>query len=82
MTTWFRLVSEYGGRMAALQHRVSKGTVIQAYAALEAQGLIEAKAQSGFFVRPRAQTGQPLPQTSLKRPSVVRSERVAATSSL
>jgi DNA-binding transcriptional MocR family regulator len=62
-------------RVAALQHRVSKGTVIQAYAALEAQGLIEAKPQSGFYVRSQAQTGQPLPQTSLKRPSVVRSGR-------
>jgi DNA-binding transcriptional MocR family regulator len=69
-------------RAAAAQHRVSKGTVIQAYAVLESRGQIEARPQSGFYVRARAASAVHLPQMGLKRPSVVRSgsrERVRDT---
>lgn len=69
-------------RAAATQHRVSKGTVIQAYAVLEARGQIEARPQSGFYVARRTTSAAHLPQMGLKRPSVVRSnsrERVRDT---
>jgi DNA-binding transcriptional MocR family regulator len=69
-------------RLAASQHRVSKGTVIQAYAVLEMRGLVEARPQSGFYVRARSTSGNLLPQSGLARPGVVRSgsrERVRDT---
>lgn len=59
-------------RVAASRHRVSKGTVVQAYSVLEARGLIEARPQSGFYVRARSRSASPLPQSDLTRPSVVR----------
>lgn len=62
-------------RVAAAQNRVSKGTVIQAYSSLEAQGLVEARPQSGFYVRARDINATHLSQSSLTRPSVVRFNR-------
>lgn len=59
-------------RQAALQRKVSKGTVIQAYELLEAQGFIEALPKSGFYVRTRFVDRGLLPRTGLDRPSVVR----------
>lgn len=38
-------------RQFSIQQRVSVPTALQAYASLEAQGLIEAKPRSGFYVR-------------------------------
>jgi DNA-binding transcriptional MocR family regulator len=38
-------------RDCALQHRVSPSTVVGAYDQLQAQGLVEARRQRGFFVR-------------------------------
>ena len=40
-------------RKLSSNHGVSVSTVLQAYLILENQGLIEAKPQSGFYVRPR-----------------------------
>ena len=55
-------------RMSA-QYQVSISTVIQAYSLLESRGLIEARPQSGYYVRPRAWTPPPEPEVSLKEPS-------------
>lgn len=69
-------------RQAAEQRKVSKGTVVQAYSVLEANRLIEAKPQSGFYVRAHGPGTAQLPRNSLTRPKVVRSstpERVRET---
>lgn len=50
--------------------RVSVSTVVQAYVHLESIGLIEARPQSGFYVRPPSPTLLPEP-----RPKVARSRR-------
>lgn len=62
-------------RQASTQHGVSKGTIVQAYGNLEARGLIEARPQSGYYVRAPAMSG-PLPRTDLARPVVVGSHRI------
>ena len=54
-------------RNASRQHKVSVGTAIQAYLALENRGLVEARPKSGFFVRFQARRLLE-PQTS--RPSL------------
>jgi DNA-binding transcriptional MocR family regulator len=59
-------------RSAALQHRVSKGTIVSAYSTLEARGLIEARPQSGFYVRGRLNAGLAVPRSEIKYPKVVR----------
>jgi DNA-binding transcriptional MocR family regulator len=59
-------------RAAAAQQRVSKGTIIHAYATLEARGFVEARPQSGFYVRARTHAGNALPQRGLTRPAVTR----------
>jgi DNA-binding transcriptional MocR family regulator len=41
-------------RKVSLQQRVSIATAIQAYRVLENRGLIEARPQSGYYVRPRS----------------------------
>jgi DNA-binding transcriptional MocR family regulator len=46
-------------REASDQHRLNQGTVLQAYERLEAYGLIEARPQSGHYVRARRLLGQP-----------------------
>ena len=52
-------------RDARAAHRVSPATVVGAYDLLQAQGLVEARPQRGFFVRerragaPRADGGEP-----------------------
>lgn len=60
-------------RTAAVQHRVSVGTIVQAYGVLETQGLIEARPRSGHVVRQRRSTD--LPQAALRRPGLVRGSR-------
>lgn len=50
------------------QQDVSITTVMQAYRLLEARGLIEARPQSGYFVRARRWTPPPEPEMSRPRP--------------
>ncbi len=52
-------------RRVAAHYRVSLATVVQAFAQLEAAGLIVARPKSGYFVQPR-------PQESLASPAVTR----------
>ncbi|GAB3628148.1 PLP-dependent aminotransferase family protein [Pandoraea terrae] len=61
-------------RTAAAQRKISKGTVVQAYSVLENRRLIEARPQSGFYVRARGPISTQLPRVGLTRPSVVRSD--------
>lgn len=53
-------------RDCARAHRVSPSTVVAAYDRLQAQGLVEARRQRGFFVRPRA----PAPATRREEPNL------------
>jgi DNA-binding transcriptional MocR family regulator len=56
-------------RECAQHHRVSASTVVGAYDLLQAQGLVEARPQRGFFVRgPAAAARRPLPQAGVPRP--------------
>src|SRR4051812_12335165 len=55
-------------RECARRHAVSPYTVVAAYDQLQAQGLVEARRQRGFFVRggePRASAGTPAAATSM-----------------
>ena len=56
--------------------RVSVSTVVQAYAHLESQGLIEARPQSGYFVR--ARTRERLPEPPSRQVRSTRPRGVAA----
>src|SRR5262245_46327455 len=49
-------------RRLALQRDVSVSTVIQAYTVLESRGVLEARPQSGFYVRPRTTLQAPEPR--------------------
>jgi len=51
-------------REMSIQKRVSVTTVLQAYGSLESQGLIEAKPQSGYYVRARFSKSVPVPDIS------------------
>lgn len=69
-------------RLAAERHKVSKGTVIQAYSVLEARRLIEARPQSGYYVRPTSPSAGQVPRAGLAQPNLVRSgerERIRDT---
>lgn len=55
-------------RQASAQFKVSISTVIEAYRVLESRGVIEARPQSGFFVR--AQPWQPPAEPEMSRPAV------------
>lgn len=48
-------------RRLSRQHNVSVSTVLQAYLTLENRGLIAARPQSGYYVRPRLETLPPEP---------------------
>ena len=48
-------------RRLSRQHGISVSTVLQAYMLLENRGLIEARPQSGYYVRPRFQALPPEP---------------------
>ncbi len=54
-------------RKMRTQKRVSVTTVLQAYELLESQGLLEAKPQSGYYVRPRLIKSVPAPEISSPR---------------
>jgi len=55
-------------RQMSRQKQVSVTTVLQAYYLLEAQGLIEARPQSGFYVRTTLPTALPEPDMSSPHP--------------
>lgn len=67
-------------REAARQRKVSTRTVMKAYARLEDAGLIEARSQSGFYVRPRNTVGFPLPRIAapMAKPSYIGISDLAA----
>jgi DNA-binding transcriptional MocR family regulator len=60
-------------RRMALQRTVSISTVLQAYTLLENRGWIEARPQSGYYVRPRLPMDTPEPRMArpMARPSYV-----------
>lgn len=60
-------------RRMSLQRDVSISTVLQAYAQLENRGWIEARPQSGYYVRPRLPLDTPEPRMArpMARPSYV-----------
>src|SRR6185312_6242225 len=49
-------------RRMALQRDVSISTVLQAYTVLENRGYLEARPQSGYYVRPRLPSDAPEPR--------------------
>jgi len=51
-------------RQMSKQQNLSISTVLQSYALLERQGLIESRPQSGYYVRARAEERLPEPETS------------------
>lgn len=53
-------------RQACAVHEVSPATVLQAYALLEARGLVEARPRSGYYVR--ARIGARLAEPEMSRP--------------
>jgi DNA-binding transcriptional MocR family regulator len=55
-------------RQLSRQKRVSITTILQAYYALEARGLIEARPRSGFYVHMRLPAAMPEPETSSPPP--------------
>lgn len=66
-------------REASTSHKVSKGTVVQAYAHLEMRGLIEARSRSGYYVQGRQLGTRIASPSSRKRPRLVeigRSQRL------
>lgn len=60
-------------RRMALQRDVSIATVIQAYTLLENRGFLEARPQSGYYVRPRLPSDTPEPRMArpMAKPSYV-----------
>lgn len=67
-------------RRMALQRDVSVSTVIQAYTLLENRGLLEARPQSGYYVRPRLAFEAPEPRMArpMARPSEIGVSDLAA----
>lgn len=58
-------------RKSSTQHKVSAGTVLQAFDQLEARGLIEARPQSGYYVRLQHAGFAPEPKSSAPRTRAV-----------
>jgi DNA-binding transcriptional MocR family regulator len=60
-------------RRMALQRDVSISTVLQAYTLLESKGFLEARPQSGYYVRPRLPSQIPEPRTArpMAKPSYI-----------
>ena len=60
-------------RRMSLQRDVSISTVLQAYTVLENRGWVEARPQSGYYVRPRLPTNTPEPRMArpMAKPSYV-----------
>lgn len=59
-------------RKMSVQEGVSLSTVMQAYMLLESRGFVEARPQSGFYVRLRREKLPPEPKTSAPSPSVTK----------
>lgn len=57
-------------RQFSHQQRVSIPTAMQAYAALETRGLVEARPKSGFYVRARQAEALRLPSVTAQRPAL------------
>src|SRR4029450_9157847 len=57
-------------RRLSAQHQVSISTVTQAYRLLENRGLIEARPQSGYYVRPQRWNPPPEPEIHFPDPEV------------
>src|SRR5512143_1081845 len=55
-------------RQTSQQQGVSISTVLQAYSVLESEGLIEARPQSGYYVR--AQRAERLPEPEISAPGL------------
>jgi DNA-binding transcriptional MocR family regulator len=55
-------------RAAAQRHGLAPSTVVAAYDLLQAQGLVEARAQRGFFVRESAGTAPPATRPARRAP--------------
>src|SRR5437660_822532 len=55
-------------RRFSRQQGVSVSTVLQAYLALESRGLIEARPQSGHYVRPKQRPALPEPRPARAHP--------------
>jgi DNA-binding transcriptional MocR family regulator len=55
-------------RDAAQRHGLAPSTVVAAYDLLQAQGLVEARAQRGFFVRDHAGAAQPAAKPARRAP--------------
>jgi DNA-binding transcriptional MocR family regulator len=64
----------------AMQRDVSIATVLQAYSVLENRGLLEARPQSGYYVRPKllAQIPEPRMARPMARPAYVGDNDLAA----
>jgi DNA-binding transcriptional MocR family regulator len=58
-------------RTASTRHRVSKGTIVQAYGLLETLGLIEARPQSGYYVKMRQVNPAKTPRMGFALPKFV-----------
>src|SRR6478672_10759941 len=60
-------------RRMSLQRTVSISTVLQAYTVLENRGYLEARPQSGYYVRPRLPSDTPEPRMAkpMAKPSYV-----------
>jgi len=67
-------------RRMALQHDVSISTVLQAYTVLENRGYLEARPQSGYYVRPRLPFEIPEPRMArpMSRPAFVGTNNLTA----
>ena len=67
-------------RRMALQRDVSISTVLQAYTVLENRGYLEARPQSGYYVRPRLpfETPEPRMARPMARPSYVSTSNLTA----
>lgn len=67
-------------RRMAMQRDVSIATVLQAYAVLENRGLLEARPQSGYYVRPKllSQVPEPRMARSMAKPAYVGTNDIAA----
>lgn len=66
-------------REASASHRVSKGTIVQAYGVLEMRGLIEARPRSGYIVQGRDLASRGIARGRAKRPRLIEigsSERI------
>lgn len=58
-------------REASTSHKVSKGTIVQAYGVLEMRGLIEARPRSGYIVQGRPLASRAMPRARARQPRLI-----------